>query len=217
MMGSSPLSRGILPERRQVPGTRGIIPALAGNTGKVCGTESSPSDHPRSRGEYNAGPKFAKGPIGSSPLSRGIRVGPDPYRSRRRIIPALAGNTEFSGDDDHLQGDHPRSRGEYAEHPAGGDCGEGSSPLSRGIHVRYVAEVGGVRIIPALAGNTSNSPAATPAPSDHPRSRGEYLLPEPLFLAGEGSSPLSRGIRGLPGSAQPARGIIPALAGNTDW
>ena len=52
LRGSSPLSRGILPEEPKSSDCGGIIPALAGNTGfRTCGHPPS-RDHPRSRGEY---------------------------------------------------------------------------------------------------------------------------------------------------------------------
>ena len=51
--------------------------------------------------------------------------------------------------------------------------------------------------------------------TDHPRSRGEYTLPQGLHNSLTGSSPLSRGIP-FPGrGGGPGQGIIPALAGNT--
>ena len=52
-------------------------------------------------------------------------------------------------------------------------------------------------------------------PSDHPRSRGEYLICLVDFGHNLGSSPLSRGIRSFSATAQPHSRIIPALAGNT--
>ena len=91
-----------------------------------------------------------------------------------RIIPALAGNTPASLRRASRRADHPRSRGEY-EVVAGGEVvGEGSSPLSRGILIRVIAGHGRIRIIPALAGNTACTKRVMIAPSDHPRSRGEY-------------------------------------------
>ena len=50
---------------------------------------------------------------------------------------------------------------------------------------------------------------------DHPRSRGENIPFVPTQEQIEGSSPLTRGKRGLGGSAPPALGIIPAHAGKT--
>ena len=55
-----------------------------------------------------------------------------------------------------------------------------------------------------------------PPPTDHPRSRGEYSVHVLRPNAGEGSSPLSRGIRNRNAASTRRDGIIPALAGNTD-
>ena len=70
-------------------------------------------------------------------------------------------------------------------------------------------------IIPALAGNTPIPSMRNSSTPDHPRSRGEYRCESLLFLPVEGSSPLSRGIRGRGERQDGAVGIIPALAGNT--
>ena len=51
-LGSSPLSRGILPGRHNQWGLLGIIPALAGNTIPLMESTMLLEDHPRSRGEY---------------------------------------------------------------------------------------------------------------------------------------------------------------------
>ena len=92
--------------------------------------------------------------------------------------------------------DHPRSRGEYA-------CA-----------TRGVQQV--TRIIPALAGNTGLLIPTNASWRDHPRSRGEYQVSTQLRTRIRGSSPLSRGIPGLAERRQNCKGIIPALAGNTD-
>ena len=52
MLGSSPLSRGILCQLRIDSSQIGIIPALAGNTSPTKVIEVFSPDHPRSRGEY---------------------------------------------------------------------------------------------------------------------------------------------------------------------
>ena len=173
----------------------GIIPALAGNTGTKAAAGMLVGDHPRSRGEYDlAGPRIHAG-AGSSPLSRGIRRDGVRQPPSRRIIPALAGNTAPGLSDDPVAGDHPRSRGEYAESSRLAYRANGSSPLSRGI------------LLPARR--------ARGAAEDHPRSRGEYVGIRQDFTFSLGSSPLSRGI--LPGRllALVLERIIPALAGNT--
>ena len=193
--GSSPLSRGI----RAICGhpidyTR-IIPALAGNTHTPAPQERRRPDHPRSRGEYLTAAENAMSAAGSSPLSRGIR---------ELLKPRWRGTM-----------DHPRSRGEYFCLALVIHSVRGSSPLSRGIQmpVDRLEMVG--RIIPALAGNTPGPGCDPAARTDHPRSRGEYIPPAIAVTMGEGSSPLSRGIRLPSHRAVVVVRIIPALAGNT--
>ena len=72
-----------------------------------------------------------------------------------------------------------------------------------------------VRIIPALAGNTTLLRPPAGRDKDHPRSRGEYGNLAGDVDRAEGSSPLSRGILTIGQDIEGAHGIIPALAGNT--
>ena len=95
------------------------------------------------------------------------------------------------------------------------DGGLGSSPLARGTHAVVVAEVGGVGLIPARAGNTPASRYSGQLWGAHLRSRGEHFLYSALITIGRGSSPLARGTR-WPGFRQRlCQGLIPARAGNT--
>ena len=80
-----------------------------------------------------------------------------PSRSRDDgIIPALAGNTFFFWTGAAIPQDHPRSRGEYSQGLSGLHQRGGSSPLSRGIRRAASDVCSGLRIIPALAGNTNS-------------------------------------------------------------
>ena len=192
--GSSPLSRGIQFHASVCHGHCGIIPALAGNTGWRPMWWSPEWDHPRSRGEYDLASHHDSCSAGSSPLSRGIPWGVGDELLGRRIIPALAGNTELPSASLMGTPDHPRSRGEYARGAGVGSPGSGSSPLSRGILAGVVGEGDAQRIIPALAGNTKTARMPPTPPKDHPRSRGEYSAAVVVFVVPPGSSPLSRGI-----------------------
>ena len=133
--GSSPLSRGIPPRSATSWGWGRIIPALAGNTPILPFDAASNTDHPRSRGEYALADVSFRPLGGSSPLSRGIRSPGSRPCSRRRIIPALAGNTRRRGPCRRFDRDHPRSRGEYVQLEHMVVVRMGSSPLSRGIHL----------------------------------------------------------------------------------
>ena len=215
-IGSSPLSRGIPP---RIPGTRqskGIIPALAGNTPKAHTGWPSAPDHPRSRGEYSGLWSQWVTVDGSSPLSRGIPLAALAAADVVGIIPALAGNTEQSGLRVGSQRDHPRSRGEYRAGGVRTRPARGSSPLSRGIPISGLCWLVEVGIIPALAGNTLPVSWVAVRCRDHPRSRGEYPRPCPETKSTNGSSPLSRGIPLASRVPFAPMGIIPALAGNTE-
>ena len=134
---------------------------------------------------------------------------------RKRIIPALAGNTVLDEGMFLDAADHPRSRGEYhaVSRQVGDDCG--SSPLSRGILARAPQPHLTARIIPALAGNSFGVGVCIETSLDHPRSRGEYFSEPLLKDFVRGSSPLSRGIPHHCFTVVGKFGIIPALAGNT--
>ena len=192
--GSSPLSRGIPIKRPMTRGSRRIIPALAGNTREAHQLLWPLRDHPRSRGEYVWNSRQEDSRNGSSPLSRGIRPELRSRQTRRRIIPALAGNTWGSIRSKFGTPDHPRSRGEYPVRYGGSVFPGGSSPLSRGILTVSPEGKHDPGIIPALAGNTGDSRTYTGSWQDHPRSRGEYSETQLVSLFHEGSSPLSRGI-----------------------
>ena len=161
-------------------------------------------DHPRACGEHRFTKRIAQRIAGSSPRLRGT---PSPEKNRireRRIIPALAGNTQAVLDDMRMPRDHPRACGEHFQLGWQVLCDAGSSP-------RYFCG-----IIPALAGNTVSYDVSTSARRDHPRACGEHEELNRQIDLSTGSSPRLRGThRGLVPVLVPD-GIIPALAGNTD-
>ena len=73
MMGSSPLTRGIHPDAILCTNVQRFIPAHAGNTAASSLLLAATKVHPRSRGEYVDISSPLGLPIGSSPLTRGIR------------------------------------------------------------------------------------------------------------------------------------------------
>ena len=153
-VGSSPLSRGILADKKANRHYEGIIPALAGNTRHHRARGRVTADHPRSRGEYVGLGAADDSPAGSSPLSRGILKMQPLLAVKPRIIPALAGNTTGTPERTSCASDHPRSRGEYDSTSPSTWMVTGSSPLSRGIRWSGLSRTATRRIIPALAGNT---------------------------------------------------------------
>ena len=70
------------------------------------------------------------------------------------------------------------------------------------------------RIIPACAGKRRRHGRNAPKPRDHPRLRGEKMLPM-IVLAVSGSSPLARGKAGRLSRRLYNLRIIPACAGKS--
>ncbi len=197
------------------PGELRIIPARAGFTRRPCCSGVDCRDHPRSRGVYVTQYVVAYRCIGSSPLARGLR----PARLHRgapdRIIPARAGFTLSGRPDDPRSADHPRSRGVYLVLAPDRGGILGSSPLARGLPLTRAPGTGQWRIIPARAGFTTTVEDDCRAWSDHPRSRGVYVVTTGDMTPSSGSSPLARGLHGGSRSVAATAGIIPARAGFT--
>ena len=92
-LGSSPLARGTRQSGAGKLTRRGLIPARAGNTGRVAVTGGVRRAHPRSRGEHRLSAHLYFDLPGSSPLARGTLTGGAPAICRVGLIPARAGNT----------------------------------------------------------------------------------------------------------------------------
>ena len=213
--GSSPLARGLQGARLAAVSGLGIIPARAGFTsGRRCWCQRR-WDHPRSRGVYAMDLADALGVPGSSPLARGLPLFLPWILRSRRIIPARAGFTEESKRGVNGRGDHPRSRGVYVSPIRKGRGVQGSSPLARGLRQARRQARADARIIPARAGFTSTSAAATARARDHPRSRGVYVHLVCSHVRSGGSSPLARGLPTGTQQGPPHVRIIPARAGFT--
>ena len=172
--GSSPLARG-LPSPGPLPEGRSM-------------------DHPRSRGVYNWDPAPVVCENGSSPLARGLHDLKAEEPIWAGIIPARAGFTHDPRHHHCYDSDHPRSRGVYGRGLSPGVIVVGSSPLARGLPSAPDVQGERVRIIPARAGFTSKDANQMRGSGDHPRSRGVYSISHPLSPAGQGSSPLARGL-----------------------
>ena len=91
--GSSPLTRGKLSAGRDWTMPSRLIPAHAGKTAGARVRERDHWAHPRSRGENFARVPVGKTCAGSSPLTRGKRLGEDVGACAVRLIPAHAGKT----------------------------------------------------------------------------------------------------------------------------
>ena len=93
--------------------------------------------------------------------------------------------------------------------------GVGSSPLTRGKRGRRREGQHVRRLIPAHAGKTLVLVLGESDRRAHPRSRGENSAPPTPAPSPAGSSPLTRGKRGLSVPRSPGEGLIPAHAGKT--
>ena len=91
--GSSPLTRGAQAKSETAGGLSGLIPAHAGSTWAALLRVLLPRAHPRSRGEHMPSGLHCARPAGSSPLTRGARVGAFDGESGAGLIPAHAGST----------------------------------------------------------------------------------------------------------------------------
>ena len=91
--GSSPLARGLLLGSMIFNCFTRIIPARAGFTCDRIERQQGAPDHPRSRGVYPIRVTCTIGHMGSSPLARGLPLGPTRRLNGCRIIPARAGFT----------------------------------------------------------------------------------------------------------------------------
>ena len=112
--------------------------------------------------------------------------------------------------------DHPRIRGEHGDRVFLRRLGEGSSPHTRGAHPPAVRRRPHRRIIPAYAGSTRRGSSPGRSSTDHPRIRGEHHARRRVDVAGEGSSPHTRGARRQEEIEARHVRIIPAYAGSTE-
>ena len=134
--GSSPRGRGTREHRATARFLFRFIPARAGNThpGRLGCLRTAV--HPRAGGEHSSGMNGAPSQSGSSPRGRGTPGSPITRRTRRRFIPARAGNTDSACARD--------------------SSGSGSSPRGRGTQAQARRPTLAHRFIPARAGNTSS-------------------------------------------------------------
>ena len=215
--GSSPHTRGALVCHDMPLGPVRIIPAYAGSTSRKSPERSSRRDHPRIRGEHSYPAWTSRLEGGSSPHTRGARVSATPPGSSARIIPAYAGSTDPRLRARISEPDHPRIRGEHFQLGGGVVVACGSSPHTRGAHAFDESPDDFLGIIPAYAGSTRHWQLRRHAGTDHPRIRGEHILPRPARSPGSGSSPHTRGAPYRGFELPRTRRIIPAYAGSTPF
>ena len=171
--GSSPLTRGKRPRGRSGRGRWRLIPAHAGKTSISPRASTHRSAHPRSRGENRRGLDASLAAGGSSPLTRGKRLGGLVHGVDSGLIPAHAGKTDGAAGLVLAFGAHPRSRGENRPQRRPATRSRGSSPLTRGKPLVKGRALEETRLIPAHAGKTTRQQRPFLTGWAHPRSRGE--------------------------------------------
>ena len=214
-LGSSPLTRGKPKSAAPRYSRVRLIPAHAGKTDYGRVGHGGPPAHPRSRGENYAWCGAFQVWGGSSPLTRGKRLGGFRRVPSVGLIPAHAGKTRRVVSMSTVRPAHPRSRGENPPRRSRRVAASGSSPLTRGKLSQRESSPGRRGLIPAHAGKTRSTVRRRGCRRAHPRSRGENIACAPAFVNTRGSSPLTRGklgpLRGPVGGGR----LIPAHAGKT--
>ena len=213
--GSSPLTRGKHLVGARHPSRERLIPAHARKTLTPGSCPSDTSAHPRSHGENAVAARMDRQQIGSSPLTRGKRVGCLGCRRDRGLIPAHAGKTSSEPLSLASRPAHPHSRRENRPMTIVRPIHTDSSPLTRGKRIRLASTRSHFRLIPAHAGKTLEKTLAREPSGAHPRSRGENISSRSAIWFLRGSSPLTRGKPRRSGSRRPSLGLIPAHAGKT--
>ena len=124
-------------EQKEFSGRR-FIPAYAGNSDETGAIAPVETVHPRLRGELFFVDEVLPGDTGSSPLTRGTLALRIQGLPTMRFIPAYAGNSQRSNRWNHQSPVHPRLRGELQAIFRLGEISDGSSPLTRGTHLKWL-------------------------------------------------------------------------------
>ena len=151
--------------------------------------------HPRLRGELATPSTRMLIFPGSSPLARGTLFSIVLMITKRRFIPACAGNSIRRWNCYSRSAVHPRLRGELTVYGLRRIWFYGSSPLARGTQCLTLTWHRYLRFIPACAGNSRYLRQSRWPHSVHPRLRGELMAITRSNLLVVGSSPLARGTR----------------------
>ena len=176
LCGSSPRSRGTCVPRCRFCFRCRFIPALAGNISPPLLDFGAQTVHPRARGEHLYINVYSSFKCGSSPRSRGTYISEASIKSRKRFIPALAGNIVLGSSAVVVYTVHPRARGEHYLRAGIVERKLGSSPRSRGTLSENVVLPESARFIPALAGNIHGRYMYLRCKAVHPRARGEHTM-----------------------------------------
>jgi hypothetical protein len=118
------------------------------------GEPTSPTVHPRMRGEHARSQFLEPFLFGSSPHAQGTRPTAEHGAMPGRFIPARAGDTGIQHRCAATRTVHPRMRGEHSTITVARRRAAGSSPHAQGTPDMRRFAVGRERFIPACAGNT---------------------------------------------------------------
>jgi len=211
--GLSPLARGNHAARRAGAGSKGPIPARAGQPNHSCNRSITRRAYPRSRGAtVNAGEMVAL-EKGLSPLARGNRQGQERQGAAGGPIPARAGQPSSARACWRGPRAYPRSRGATASASCATALQKGLSPLARGNPDVAPAVAGIDGPIPARAGQPQWGDGVVNVIKAYPRSRGATGFCCAMRGSGRGLSPLARGNRKSARESVTCSGPIPARAG----
>ena len=131
-----------------------------------------------------------------------------------RITPADAGNSHIPAKKKGSRGDHPRGCGEQRKFTTIRLLMQGSPPRMRGTAPPVRAEIRGVWITPADAGNRVLTHNRLSHREDHPRGCGEQMFRPLAAYPTNGSPPRMRGTGYYLRQFRGDQGITPADAGN---
>ena len=191
--GLSPPTRGNRCRRRRYSGSRGSIPAHAGEPRKPQSSRSLPRVYPRPRGGTRAGYRGDTKLIGLSPPTRG---NPSSAASRavyHRSIPAHAGEPARRVWRVVVGEVYPRPRGGTATPPAAPALVKGLSPPTRGNLSLRASRRPPRRSIPAHAGEPYGGARKVRSFGVYPRPRGGTPVGPSGMTTRAGLSPPTRG------------------------
>ena len=212
--GSSPRVRGTEPKGIKSGKSIRFIPACAGNGDLRNEVSDVRPVHPRVCGERIRGGGLHAAPCGSSPRVRGTGIGIWDELTRRRFIPACAGNGPPRRSPKPSAPVHPRVCGERVKIEEDQVERTGSSPRVRGTDTHRWTTAAATRFIPASAGNGNGCDPCDSCDPVHPRVCGERQSVNPHPDRVLGSSPRVRGTARQSKWQRILARFIPACAGN---
>ncbi len=193
--GPSPRRRGNLSVRAQLRDARGPIPAQAGEPVWTAGSSPGEAAHPRAGGGTSPIRSVSRPQKGPSPRRRGNRSTSGSTTSRRRPIPAQAGEPCAGRAIGSGRRAHPRAGGGTSIWSHGRAQTAGPSPRRRGNHRAVDDGVTNLGPIPAQAGEPERDDGVVEWGGAHPRAGGGTMPPGRHQPPRNGPSPRRRGNR----------------------